>query len=179
MIWWRSVQKGDEREQEQDSDGRMQLITRQYRGQQTQKKLKKKVTETMKMPTYVMNSSSSEMCSIVSSEAVPSQSIKKGGKPWTTRLKLVSSCFQRAEGSGKHEDAQCQRKDELETYIICAELMVDGTVNSKQTMDNAETDITFPLSNRCRAIDARESELEAPLRNLILFSRHLTETPHP
>ena len=87
--------------------------------------------------------------------------------------------LQRAEGSGKHEDAQCQRKDELETYIICAELMFDGTVNSKQTLDHAETDITFPLSNRCSAIDARESELEAPLRNLILFSRHLTETPHP
>ena len=84
--------------------------------------------------------------------------------------------LQRAEGSGKHEDGQCQRKDELETDIICAELMFDGTVNSKQTLDNAETDITIPLSNRCRAIDARKSELEA--RSETLFSSAGT-SPRP
>ena len=120
------------------------------------------------MPTYVMNSSSSD-----------SQQHQEGKQTLDNAVEVGVIMLQRAEGSGKHEDAQCQRKDELETYIICAELMFDGTVNSKQTLDNAETEITFPLSNRCRAIDARKSELEAPLRNLILLQQAPHRNPTP
>ena len=49
----------------------------QMKGRTTQNSSRRK-SETMKMPTYVMNSSSSEMCSNVSYEAVPSQSINQG-----------------------------------------------------------------------------------------------------
>ena len=43
----------------------------------------------------------------------------------------------------------------------------------------SKTDMTLPLSNRCREAGDRESELEAPLRNLILLSRLLTKTRNP
>ena len=46
-------------------------------------------------------------------------------------VKIGVTVLQRADGPGKHEDAQCQRKDELDTYTICAELMFDETANSK------------------------------------------------
>ena len=49
----------------------------------------------------------------------------------------------------------------------------------KQTLDNAETDTRSRSPTGAAQSTVRESEFEAPLRNLILFSRHLTENPTP
>ena len=43
----------------------------------------------------------------------------------------------------------------------------------------SKTNIALPLSNRCHETDDRESELEVPLRNLILLSRLLTVARKP